>query len=573
MIRRLKHFLLAAILIVCNINCLVFAENVPVELEIQSKMIGNIFFDSSEADFELVFSNGASSAQGFTADITAYELGTDMQRKESYIYTHTIDEILEENSVISETISVPLKGYGLYELEVVLTQDNGEATEKNVAFSKSVRNTELSKTVGVGTHLGWYGDADSVLYLVNNAGFGNIRNGISWNAYELKKGVYELTERHKKMFRAAQRYGIDVLQTLNPDNNVHDDGAVKSDFLREADVEAYKAYLTAFLNEELVKNNVTKIEIMNEPESMFDVVDGEKVGTDVEGHTKRAEAYARMLNATNEVLDAIEDKEYKVGIFAVTGIFQDSPKNFADLVLSKLKPGDFDAVSVHSYVTASRNPEYDSQRKSIREQADYFKKLANGQEKGKVTNATYNFNVTEPMWHTEFGYSSSTGEDSVNLSLGDEYEQATRTIRTLDELKRDNPDDIMYIYEMNADGTNPAEREDNFEMVRSSYGENPYSAKFLYLAVSNYNSLTANATEVSRVEQGGFFSKNFITKYTLPKRDVYLFRTTNESGSESSYNLGTDNVYYYDLFGNKLNESDVKQNGKYKLTTAPFYAV
>lgn len=570
--RRVTVFLLSLLLVFSNLNFTVTAQQPPVKVDIISNMVGNIFFDAKNAEFDVILGNNNGNSVSFNMEFKAYQIGTNMQRKESPIYELSKDYELLKTSEITENISVPLNGYGLYELEIKITEADGTENIYTAPFSNAVRNTKMSKTVGTGTHLGWYGDADSILYLVKNAGMGNIRNGIAWNEYERAKGVYQLTERQKKMFTAAQKYGIDVLQTLNPNNNVHDNGSVKSDFLREAEVEEYKAYLTAFLNEELVKNNVTKIEIMNEPESMFDVVDGETVSTDVAGHTKRAEAYVRMLRATNEVLGTIDDKDFKVGIFAVTGIFQDSPKNFADLVLSKLSPGEFDAVTVHSYSVYGKNPEYDWQRKSIREQADYFKKLANGTQKGNTTKNTYNFNVTEPMWHTEFGYSSATGEDSVNLSTGDEFIQATMLIRTIDELKRDNPDDLMYIYEMSSNGTDLTEREQNFEMVRSCYHEHPYSAKFAYLAVANYNSLTMEATEVSRVELGWLEqSKNHITKYVTPERDIYLLRATNDS--TSSYNLGTENVYYYDLFGNKLNESDVKQNGKLKLTTTPFYAV
>ena len=144
----------------------------------------------------------------------------------------------------------------------------------------------------------------------------------------------------------------------------------------------------------------------------------------------------------------------------------------------------------------------------------------------------------------------------------------------MDEIKRDNPRDIAYIYEMSSDGTDPAEREDNFELIRSCYGENPYSAKFAYLAVANYNSLTANATAISRVESGNnIIGGNYITKYEKADRDVYLLRTTNDSGSTTSYDFGSENLHYYDLFGNKLEEADVKTGNSYKLTTVPYYVV
>ena len=569
--KRLIILMLVTVMLLCNIN-VVMAENTSIEVDIDSKMIGNIFFDADVAPFEITFNNYGEISQSINATYNFYSIGTDMERAEC-IATYTGDYSINQNSEQSLKISAPISDYGLYEFEVVLTNSRGEVIEtKTVPFSNAVRNTQMNKTVGVNTHLIWWGDADTLLHLVKNAGMGTVRGGFSWDNYEKKKGEYKLSERTSKMLKAAEKYEIDVLGVLTP-ANIYDDGKIKSDFLRESEVDEYKAFLNVLLNEELVKNNVSKLEVMNEPSFLYDVVDGEEVGTDVAGMKKRAVAYGRMVKATNEVVDSL-DKDYKIGILSLTGLTEITSKNFADLAFSELSPGDFDTLSLHPYVSAARNPESDLMKKSAREQSDYYKNLANGSVKGNSTKNTYNLNISEPMWHTEFGYSSSTGENSANMSVGDEYKQAEMIIRLMDEIKRDNPQDVTYIYEMSSDGTDLTDREDNFELIRSCYAENPYSAKFAYLAVANYNSLTANATTISRVESGNNITGgNYITKYEKDGCNVYLLRTTNSLGSTTRYDFGNENLYYYDLFGNKLEESDVKSGDAYKLTTVPYYIV
>ena len=48
--------------------------------------------------------------------------------------------------------------------------------------------------------------------------------------------------------------------------------------------------------------------------------------------------------------------------------------------------------------------------------------------------------------------------------------------------------------------------------------------------------------------------------------------TSNPDGADLTYDFGED-CYYYDIFGNKLDETDIKADGKYSLTMTPFYVV
>ena len=66
--KRLIGLLLATVMLVCSINVAVLAENTTLEVDIESGMIGNIFFDASEALFEITFNNFSETSQSINAE-------------------------------------------------------------------------------------------------------------------------------------------------------------------------------------------------------------------------------------------------------------------------------------------------------------------------------------------------------------------------------------------------------------------------------------------------------------------------------------------------------------------------
>jgi len=152
--------------------------------------------------------------------------------------------------------------------------------------------------------------------------------------------------------------------------------------------------------------------------------------------------------------------------------------------------------------------------------------------------------------------------------LGSEYEQAKFLIRGLNQIKINNINDKIWIYDIADDGLRINEKEHNFGILHAWEYKVPYAAKYAFLAVSNMNKMIYGATEAKNIYTQDY---NFVAEYKTPERNVYMLWTTKDKDS-LNYNLGS-NVWYYDLLGNKLDESQVMKDGKYVLTSEPFYAV
>ena len=184
----LKSWFLSVIILICSIGITAIAEENTVDIAVESGMIGNIFFDAKSFEFDVTFINNYTSDEDINAEYNLYSIGTDMERAEC-IAKYSGEYTVGGNDEISILISAPVSKYGLYEFEVILKDLAGDVlNSKIVSCSNVVRNTKMSKTVGVNTHLIWYGDADNLLYLVKNAGMGTIRDGFTWNSYEKKTG-------------------------------------------------------------------------------------------------------------------------------------------------------------------------------------------------------------------------------------------------------------------------------------------------------------------------------------------------------------------------------------------------
>ena len=596
--------------IILNSAAITWAASDKINLKVDSEMTGNIFFDSDYAELTATFENNEKTEADLNVEYAAHMLDSGMNICADSVYTLNKSYNIPSGSFAVETLKIPIKRYGLYKLNIKV---NGELAE-SIDFSKAVKNKAVNKTIGTNIHLTRYGRSDEAVLLMKNAGMGIVRDFFGWDHYEKTAGKYALEPQTIDFLNATQKNGIEVLASLYAENNIYDTINPKSQFMGTASKEQYVNFLKWFLSQDLIKNNVKKLEIMNEPDTKTSV-DGEIVpeedsGKEVSviaaGNEKRAAAYMRLVEALNDALGELEERDnYKIGIPALCGPEQKKTKVFADVILNKLNSGDFDALAIHSYKNGNMVGDdyvYDDPEPGFRGNANnsassclsynvnYYKALVSGESrtnpitlenediKGIYTGNKYNFKLTEPVWHTEFGYSSANEKNA--MCVGDDMIQAALDIRTVNHLKENSFNDVMLVNEFSNENETVTSsiQEQNFGLVNSHTAKVPYSAKFGYLAFSNYNSLTANAAECARE-----YTKDFayVSKYNAKDsegRNVYMLWTSAESG-EIEYDLTDDelyengNIYYYDFLGNKLMENEVMADGKYNVTGEPFYAV
>ena len=259
-----------------------------------------------------------------------------------------------------------------------------------------------------------------------------------------------------------------------------------------------------------------------------------------------------------------------------------------DKALEQLKGGNyFDTVTLHPYMLPSVDPERGKQGEDTQVPYDYIgyrinyiKALVTGgtvyndvtgeddEPVGIVTGNKYGFKLSEPLWHTEHGVSSAK-YDSDRLCVGNQYSQALWIIRGLNQIRLNNFDDKVWLYEFADGGDRINERELNFGIVRSHTNSVPYAAKYAYLALAAFNKMTENAESASEVYSDDYM---YIARYHSNDRDSYLLWTSKTTEQTIDYDFKQD-VKFYDLLGNEISKESVMRNGKYILSGEPYWAV
>ena len=141
-----------------------------------------------------------------------------------------------------------------------------------------------------------------------------------------------------------------------------------------------------------------------------------------------------------------------------------------------------------------------------------------------------------------------------------EIGQAQYTLRATALLY--NKLDKIYYHTLNNKLNSAGTMEKNFgftENWKASETEIPYEAKPVFIAMSNFNAMLANAELV----QENVSSKNYDYVFSKEGKNIHMLWTT-EASQEYTLNTSSNTVKMYDMYGNDTILSS--ENGSYKLT-------
>ena len=580
----------------------VMSESTPA-IEITTENTANVFYDSEIAKFNVSISGMTSDAD---ISYNIYFKNYDDDNYVSEIEPVLVDSTKRTGQNVTDEIYFDLgnQKYGLYDFEVVIKSGDSVILEKTVPFAKSVKSEKQNDTFGACVHLTRYADPDTTFELMKNAGFGIARDDFNWSKYEQLKGRYALTQKQKDVLVSARKYDIDMLAILTGENanyqrnhysTIPDDKAAAKGV---TGLDAYANYVGAFLKEPLVQDTVTHIEIINEPLQVA-VQDGSN-----EAYFNAGKLYGEVLKR-GYIAAKDANPKVQVGGFSLFKTGYES-EYFLDGALSVMDKPYYDALSFHHYMEMGHDgdpepgadissetnwwPHLNCAIHTVKRSDDYM----TGERVGVYSGNTYDFELKD-RWYTERGFSTDDKPDNVNPY----YNQALNLVRSkavLDTYPEGDMRDIFWIYDFSDDNNGNSAREDSFGIVESYADENAYSPKPAFIAVSNYNSLVADAVSCEKadgvdecVPTGKILSSNreelefsgdfkYIYKYTCPERDVYmLWHSIGENPAQVEtlkFNkISGEVVTYYDFWGNELEESDVYDGTSYKLTKQPYYIV
>lgn len=558
-----------------------------VRASAESDKTGNIFFEDETPKFNILLNNETEDAKNVKCTAKVYE--KDKDGGESQIYSTVFDADIGGNDTKSIKIAVPIEKFGLYSLKTEIS-GGGVWNASETEFSKCASVSTQNYTMGASAHFTQYGDAESGAKLLKKAGMGLIRDDFRWKEYEKQKGVYALTERQQKLCEAAAEYNLKLLPIVYGNNKLYD--STESDFVSDGAMPNYLEFVKRILSEPEMRAACDMVELWNEPD-----IKKTRDGRYIEQYAERGEIYGDILKQSAKKVREISHN-YKIGAFCLSNLKSEDIKRFMDMALSQLSDENdnksnaetcFDAIALHPYMWPSVDPERGKQGEDTQDpydyigyRTDYIKALVTGGEvyndvtktkespKGITSGTQYGFKVTEPMWYTEYGYSTAKYAKD-GLCVGDEYSQAIWLVRGFNQIKINNFDDMVWFYDFADDGDRINEKEYNFGILHSYTNDVPYAAKYAYLALAAFNRMTENAITAKEVYNTDY---SFITRYHSYKddRNSYLLWTSKPTEQTIEYDFG-ENVRFYDLLGNEISKESVMKGGKYILSGEPYWAV
>lgn len=578
----------------------------PIKTDITSNNYGNIFSEDEDIVFDVSYLNTYTADKGdrsayiydktFDVNYKVYKYDKNMSKQLLFNESLGTKKLSGEEKT-SDKLLISVQDKGLYLLEAELIGDNGKTGGKiyqkyEVEFSKAAKNETLNKNLGASTHFSRDGYSKEGMDILTKAGLGLVREDAYWRDFEAEKGVYELTDLSKEFFGNLSKTDMECLLLIYANNALYDVGADPSSFPAETVIPNFKNYVTALLNKDEIKNNIDMLEIWNEP----DIMSYQSKNNISDSAEKKGKAYANVLKAAYDAAQDVNAKSktnYKVGAFCVCNLWGDPGTTFTDYALNNLNGEQkFDNIVMHPYTGVDDDFEIGTNgklaykgtdaRESVVYRINKLKSLITGDTvynyrsgqyekiQGEETGNSYKFNAGNAVWHSEFGYSSANPYG--NMSTGSDYIQAVLLMRGINLIRENNFDDKIWIYDLFNDGEQKGEEQHNYGLVNSLTAKTPMSAKYSYLAAANYNNLTADAISAKSVHgtKGDF---EFVTEYSYKNtsKKTYMLWTTKDS-AQLNFTI-SGNVKYYDLTGNRLDEKDVKTDGKYNLSPEPFYAV
>ena len=549
----------------------------PIDIRAATENVGNIFYGAQTPEIGMTYKNKSEQAKSFNAKYTVYKLDKDMNR--TVIYEDGTSFSLAANAEKSDILIIPVPEYGLYVLETVLYNSNNSISQRGeTEFSLCAANDKLNTHIGASTHFVRDGAAKDGLELLEKGGFGLARESVYWRDYETEPGVYKLSDSSREYLNELSKTNIESLLLLYANNPIYDESAQAPSFPPE-----FKDYISAVLNEPLIKNNINMIERWNEPDIM------KYWSTDDISNNDEAKGriYAKVLAAAYDAAKSASP-QYTVGAFGACNLWGPPGTTFVDWTLNYLNGEQkFDNLILHPYMGVNDDVEFGSMgntssdaRSAQAYRINRIKGLITGGDvynfasgtneniKGEATGNSYNYALNSSVWHSEYGYSSA--KPYGGMCTGSDYLQASLLIRGLNQIRQNNFDDKIWIYDLFNDGEQAGEEQHNYGMLNSLIHNTPMSAKYSYLAAANYNRLTSSATKINEIKNQNF---SYITCYKggADGRDTYMLWTAKES-SKLYFNFGS-NVRYYDLLGNEISKSEITDGDEFMLTREPFYAV
>lgn len=521
-----------------------------VGIDIDSELLGNIFYTGEPMSFEVTFDPGKNERykkinQSYKAQavLSLIDDAGEIVRQETREVSVSPDKLTKTN------VSFDVDTYGLYKIKAELI-----STEKNIyseyhercSYVRSEKGKILNPKAGIsvaslvdGELSKWHAE------VLANAGFSSARMH-----YGAPEAIGTLTELHRPdnvaMRPAYDEYiqdmkakGIDVTCYFSSQNNEigKTQQIPNTPLARRAWLEAEMEFIGKLYG------SISLWETINEPNfripqkadyNMQDTADLINATVPV------LKENFRKLTIGGPQLGHVANKYNWVGQFIETGAM-----DLLDVYTLHMYTWDDDPITLNWWTAMTANGS------TLQELVDLFEKN----------------NIDKEVYVTEYGYSA------FHQVCTSEWLQACWNIQNTIELLKDDFSQKNFIFRLdNAQVNKRTEREHNFGLVRSvnaSATVDPGAAKEQYLAFSNFNH------EMYDAEYRDYYQLNENTEcmrfYKTETQEDLLTMFTNSAAEVAHLDLGTNSVTVTDLYGNTQKIDSVDGTYTFPISEAPCF--
>lgn len=486
-----------------------YKASAPFRIDIGSSQAAHAFVSGDPIAFNVGFTSLLNQGRDMTYTFRVKDyLGRT-------VYQSTETGYAAAGGQVSYAKTLPIELNGAYELQVLADSADGSVHEaKSVSFSKVLPqpNNGGSQVFGVGTHfVGGKGDVNIGLSLAKQAGMQMIRDEMYWSSARQADGSIAVKSGWDAYVNAALAKGIEPVLILSYGNSLYDQGGIP--YTQEG-IAAFVEYATAIVSH--FQGRIKYFEVWNEPNMM--------------GHasfnpTSRSAAdYVQLLKAVYPAVKTANPDAVVLG-GAMAGV---NLTWLREMMEAGAYPY-FDKLSLHPY-TWPHGPEAGA--------------LAGNLQAVSELVAEYGSGAAKPLWITEIGWPTHTGEKGVTELTSADYAIRSHAIALATGLV----EKIIW-YDLMDDSTNAGDSESRFGLIRNQYDPlTPFSAKLNYVA---YNTMTAKLA-----------GTEFVSK-TTPDATLNMYRFRNSADNRdvwvvwNMYSARTvglqtgDGIYTVtDMFGN-----------------------
>ena len=239
----------------------------PIDAEIESSQIGNIYFSPSYVPFDIELRNKSDEDKSYNITYETYCNGELKWESGDRLNIGNGEKMNKRVVVCLDDSDVK---YGFFDLKMSMTDaETGEVIERSTRFSVAKRASVPDVTLGVNHHNTKGHGAERLsekLELFYSAGFGADRDEIRWDGYEQTQGSYNLPDTVDSWLDIAKNQNASAVAIVGYYNNLYIDlyptGETNAPPVDGDYMEKYKLYV-----ENMVRDTIDRVkyyEVWNE---------------------------------------------------------------------------------------------------------------------------------------------------------------------------------------------------------------------------------------------------------------------------------------------------------------------